>query len=266
MLTKLFKYEIKSTARQFLSVYLILIGLSVILKTFNELSEKLEIMILPSALFMFLYVVTVIGMFIVTVITVIQRFYKNLIGDEGYLMFTLPLTVKHHILVKTVTAVFWTLTGIITALFSILIIAFYGSIFSNVSGFISTLYNSLKAEYGIDIYLFALLAGIITILVLAANYLMIFTAVSIGQLFRSHRTAASVGAYFMLYIINQILSVITVSIFSSVNKTLWIRFLNNDLSVVLALSLVFASVAAALLACFYFICSSYILKNRLNLE
>lgn len=266
MLSKLFKYEIKSTSRQFISIYLILIGLSIVLKFFNVLSDKLEIMVLPSALFMFLYVVTIIGMFVITVIIAVQRFYKNLIGDEGYLMFTLPVEVHQQIFVKTVTAVMWTLTGIIAALLSVLIVAFYGNIFTDISGYISVAYNSLKAQFGINMYLLALQIFGIAILTLAANYLMIFAAISIGQLFRSHRAIGSVGAYFALYILNQILSVICLTVFSYTNKTNWIKLLNNDLTVISSSVLIFATLAAAFLACMYFLCSTYILKKRLNLE
>ena len=35
----------------------------------------------------------------------IQRFSKNLLGDEGYLMFTLPASVSQHITAKLVVAV-----------------------------------------------------------------------------------------------------------------------------------------------------------------
>lgn len=266
MLGKLFKYEIKSTSRQFLSIYSILIGLSVILKLFNVLSDKLEIMVLPSALFMFLYVVTIIGMFVITVIIAVQRFYKNLIGDEGYLMFTLPVEVHQQIFVKMVTAVMWTLTGIIAALLSVLIVAFYGNIFTDISGYISIAYNSFKAQFGINMYLFALQIAGISTLALTANYLMIFAAISIGQLFRSHRAIGSVGAYFALYILNQILSVICLTVFSYTNKTIWNQLLNNDLSVISSWLLIFTALAAAFLACLYFLCSTYILKKRLNLE
>ena len=35
--------------------------------------------------------------FVLTLIIQIQRFSKNLLGDEGYLMFTLPASVSQHI-------------------------------------------------------------------------------------------------------------------------------------------------------------------------
>lgn len=266
MLGKLFKYEIKSTARQFLSIFSILIGLSFILKLFNALSTKLDIMLVPDALFMFLYVVTIIGMFIATVIIAIQRFYKNLIGDEGYLMFTLPVDVWQHVFVKTVIAVMWTLAGIIIALLSVLIVAFYGNIFKDISDFLSVAYQSFTMQFGINIYLFAAEIFGIVIIAFTSGYLMIFTAVSIGQLFRSHRVACSVGAYFGLYILNQILSVIGLTVFSHTNQTLWNQFMNNDLRVISSWLFLFIALAAMLSVFAYFICSTYILRKKLNLE
>lgn len=42
---------------------------------------------------------------VVTAVILIQRFYKNLLGSEGYLMFTLPVTVSQHLFSKTIIAV-----------------------------------------------------------------------------------------------------------------------------------------------------------------
>lgn len=266
MLGKLFKYEIKSTARQFLSIFTVLIGLSFILKLFNTLSTKLNIMLVPDALFMFLYVVTIIGMFIATVIIAIERFYKNLIGDEGYLMFTLPVDVWQHVFVKIVIAVMWTLAGIIVALLSVFIIAFYGNIFKDISDFLSVAYQSFNMQFGVNLYLFAAEIFGICIIGFTSGYLMIFAAVSLGHLFRSHRVACSVGAYFALYILNQILTVIVMTVFSHTNKILWNQFANNDLRVISSWLFLYIAFAGIVSAAAYFICSTYILQKKLNLE
>ncbi len=266
MLNKLFKYELKSTVRLFLPVYSIIIAFSVILKLFRELSEKLNIRIIPDALSLSLYVIMVIGMFVFTTVVSIRRFYINLIGDEGYLMLTLPAEMSHHILVKTAISVMWTLFSVITALLSVMIIAFYGNILNDISLFLSNAYDSMKMQFNINIYLLALQTLGNVILTLAANYLMIYFALSIGQLFRSNRVLSSIGAYFVLYIINQILTVIFLAVVSTVNKTFWSRILNNDLLAISSRILIIQAAASSVLICLYFISSTYILKNRLNLE
>ena len=52
-----------------------------------------------------LYMGVMMAAFVVTAVILIQRFYKNLLGSEGYLMFTLPVTVTQHLLSKTIIAV-----------------------------------------------------------------------------------------------------------------------------------------------------------------
>jgi hypothetical protein len=266
MLGKLFKYEIKSTSRIFLTLYFIIIGVSAVSKLFNVLSEKLDIMLMPSAFLMSLYIVTVIGMFIATVIIMVRRFYTNLTGDEGYLMFTLPVDVWKHVFVKTVTAVIWTLTGIAAALVSIFIVAFYREMFGDIYTLLSTVYESFKMQYEMNIYLFAVKIAVIAVLSCAAGYLMIFTAISFGQLFHSHRAVYSVAIYFALYTLNQILSVISFAVISAADKTLWNRFLNNDLKAIGSWLLLYTGIGVVFMICVYFFCSTYLLKNKLNLE
>jgi hypothetical protein len=58
-----------------------------------------------------------------TLIVLIQRFYKNLLGDEGYLMFTLPVQSWSHILSKLAVSMLWTVVSGGVALCSILFIS-----------------------------------------------------------------------------------------------------------------------------------------------
>ena len=44
-----------------------------------------------------MYGMVIIAAFVITLIVIIQRFYKNLLTDEGYLMFTLPVKAHSHI-------------------------------------------------------------------------------------------------------------------------------------------------------------------------
>jgi hypothetical protein len=147
----------------------------------------------------------------------------------------------------------WTLAGIIVALLSVFIVAFYGNIFKDISDFLSVAYPSVKMQFGINIYLVAAEILGIFIITFTSGYLMIFTAVSIGQLFRSHRVAYSVGAYFALYILNQILATICLSVLSFTNKTLWSQFANNDLRVISSWLFLFIAIAAMFSVAAYFI-------------
>ena len=88
MLGKLLKYEFRATGRLFLPLY----GALVIFALINALLLSFrEIPQLPAVLAMLVNILLAIAVFVVTFIVMIQRFYKNLLSDEGYLMFTKKL-------------------------------------------------------------------------------------------------------------------------------------------------------------------------------
>ncbi|NMA55206.1 MAG: hypothetical protein GX952_04665, partial [Firmicutes bacterium] len=88
MLRKLLKYEIKATARVFLPLYLILFTMAIVNKLIS-LIFPLGIET-PKVVGMAIYSAILVGMFVATFVMILQRFYKNLLANEGYLMFTLP--------------------------------------------------------------------------------------------------------------------------------------------------------------------------------
>ena len=93
MLGKLIKYEFKGTARLYLPFFALLVLLTVVNRFSLQFSvSHSEIMEIPSVLAMMLYIVAVIAIFVIAMVATVQRFYKNFMTDEGYLMFTLPVS------------------------------------------------------------------------------------------------------------------------------------------------------------------------------
>ena len=68
------------------------------------------------ALFAVLAAFALLAMLAVIVIVAVQRFYKNLLGDEGYLMFTLPATPGQQIFSKLLVSLVWSLMGIVVVI------------------------------------------------------------------------------------------------------------------------------------------------------
>ena len=108
MLGKLLKYELKATSRVFVPLYIAILVVSIV----NGLSLNLEIFNiqgLATIILMCLF----ISLFVITIVVTIQRFNKNLLKDEGYLMFTLPVSSKSLVLSKYLTSLIWTLISIL---------------------------------------------------------------------------------------------------------------------------------------------------------
>ena len=55
-------------------------------------------------------------------------------------------------------------------------------------------------------WLFWLLLAAMAVLLCVSNVLMVCASVSVGQLFRTHRIPAAIGAYVVFYMVQQVLS------------------------------------------------------------
>jgi hypothetical protein len=258
MLGKLLKYEFKSTARILIPLYIAMILYSGVCRGFAELSKKLDILSTPAALMYGFYVILVIAVVVVTFAVVIQRFYKNLMGDEGYLMFTLPVETYKHIITKSLTAFVWTISSVIVALISIVILIVNSEIIEEIKFLLTQLPPDMiqTTVYSLILAVFAVISGIF----------MIYTAISIGQLVSGHKMVGSIVGYFGLYVVNQIIMTIVLVIFGYANKT---TIFNDSVTVtggmVLPL-LIILSAVYLILSCVYFFVTEYIFKHKLNLE
>lgn len=203
MLGKLMKYDLRSGIRTF---SLIWIGLA-LLGAINGLtirfvldgnvqSELVSFIfgVLPMILLVALYVA--MGIFVL--VFIIDRFYKGLLGNEGYLMFTLPVTSAAHIASKTLTSMIFTLASAIVALLSgglllaVLAPPSFGDIaqaFQEMGRYLRV--NPLPAGTGWVIAEFV----VYSLIGMATAILQIYTAISIGHLAKKNRGWFALLAY-----------------------------------------------------------------------
>lgn len=110
MFFKLFKYEIKSECRAFISIYAIIFLATVTAVLGNMLNIDI-IRILGSSVFFIAFLPIIVSfIFIIN-----RRYINNLYKTEGYLMLTLP--VKPHMLLtsKIASAIFWVIATILVS-------------------------------------------------------------------------------------------------------------------------------------------------------
>ena len=119
MLGKLIGYETKAFGRIMLPLY----GATLAFALFTGLSIRFlpsdTLEGLPGALLFMLYGMLIMAIFIMTGVLSVTRFYKNLLGLEGYLMFSLPTNTASLIASKVISVLIWSALSSITALLSI---------------------------------------------------------------------------------------------------------------------------------------------------
>ncbi|MDR3073073.1 MAG: hypothetical protein LBU41_06230 [Clostridiales Family XIII bacterium] len=206
MLGKLLKLEFKSTARLFLLVYAGMIGVALLALGVRTLAESAFPGSLSSILLSaisILFVLTLGFGFIATSIAVISRFYKNMLGDEGYLMFTLPVKTSRHIISKLITSSLWSFLSILVILLSIGI-ALIGT---NVQATLKPFFAEMRAfGYNPGLYI----GGFFVILLFSCIVGMIlwYAAISIGPRVTHNRLGGTIVAYLVIYFAYQILGVL----------------------------------------------------------
>ena len=267
MLGKLMKYELKATARTLIPLYIALLAFAIINKIFigTGLSKELSgFGSIPFILSIFAYGCTMAAVFIVTFFVIIQRFYKNLLGDEGYLMNTLPVTTIANLTSKISIATFWNIVSGFVAILSIIIMAFNPDAFGKFFSEFFQGFSKGSSKFGVQIYI-VIIELIIAILVqLIKSITMIYASISIGHLFNKHRILSSFGAFVVLNLIaSAIASALGIG-FSFLN---WKNIFSQSESffpIHMILGLVILFNLVFFIA--YFIITNYILKNKLNLE
>jgi len=265
MLKKLLKYEIKATARGFLPLYLAVLIFGFINRFLNpfktvETSSSFSIQTILSMFSMFLYFALIFGIIVMTFVIMIQRFYKNLLGDEGYLMFTLPVKPWQHIISKLLVSMLWIILSFLTVICSITIIANINNFFGEISNIINIIRNQIGNAGLILILIYPLVA-------ITYSIITIYDSIALGHLFSKHKLLASFGAYIMLYTISQIVSGVFMLLYASTNFNL---FTNPAAAAPtpaqITIFAVFFICLFILLAAGNFILTNLILKKKLNLE
>ena len=217
MLKKLFRYEFGNT--WMLPVLFNVIAIALTFVTgyqFRLLRPYMQSSGVPVALRMnqtisgFLLMALILFMIASNLILVLYfyvRFYKEIYSDVGYLMHTLPVTKRELLTAHTLVGGFWALEYGIMDIFCSVWMFIMVSKFS--ISFEEALYQLRRAldmqQWGASIWgrgIFILLLTLVLLLI--SPFLQMakgFCAISLGQIFKSHRVFGSVLMYIVISIV-----------------------------------------------------------------
>jgi len=271
MLRKLMKHELRATGRIMLPMFLLVIvsaalanlSTRVLLETDNDYLNFLGMLLTT------VFVLAITAMCIVAFVLMIQRFYKSLLQDEGYVMMTLPVSVHQHLFSKLLTSLLWYIGAGVVAMLAIVILVFDINFADQVVRFFRDLVEMLpKLDMDAMNILFFALEMLLFILVGAASSCMQFyAALSAGHSFPNHKMLLSVAFYFGMQFALQLLGGALAMIVGSsgIIPPLSHIMPNSPYAATHLLMLFMLLAAAAYGAIFYFV-TTYFLTKRLNLE
>ena len=277
MLGKLIKHELRGSGRTMLPFILVSLFLAVMAGFSMRAMEQQQDYSWFHILFgivIFLFVAGLIAVCIMSVVVVINRFRQNLLGDEGYLMFTLPVSVDEHIWSKLIVSAIWfAATGLTCMLAVVLMLLCNVDLFdidwSEVGYVMGELGRMLK-EFGIlHIVGYGLELLVMFFVGCCVSCLTFYCAMAIGYSFANRKVLLSILAFFGLDIFFSMLQSSLVMLLNAIPGVE--RFMENlDLSrvnaagsvhIVLLCWILYLVIYAAVL----YIPTRLLLKKKLNL-
>ena len=264
MLTKLLKHEFRATARIMGPLYLVLLAVAL---GFNFSARLMDsgnfVLNMLAALVVMAYVVAITAVFIVAFILMLQRFYKNLLGDEGYIMFTLPASVHQQIWSKLIVSAVWFLaTGLAVVAASFILVAQQG-FWQDILWGIRQMFQGLTAYYAFNGTAFLLeLLGLIFV-ACCVLCLAFYAAMAIGHSFANHKVLCSVLSFLGLQFVMQLLSG---GLLIGTNYNRIFVLPSQDAVLAMHSAMLTLIVSTAVFGAIYYVITVFFLKKHLNLE
>ena len=272
MLIKLLKHEFRATARIMLPMYLVLLVTAVgsNLAGRRMLDGRSEVLNTLGVLIVMAFGFAICGVLLMSFVLMVQRFYKNLLQDEGYLMFTLPVSVHQHIWSKLIVSAVWFAATILAVIAASLIVAFQGGFLRERLDFLRYFFEGLqklKISEALNGTVYLAELAVLVFLSLAAFSLQFYAALAAGHSQANHKMLWSVVWFFGFQFALQF----AVSLlFISLDRLGISNFLNHDLDVTpvaaIHIGLLFMNVCVVAYGAIFYTVTAVFLKKRLNLE
>ena len=268
MLKKLYKHEFHSLFRNLLPIWAALIGFAALSRLTFLMDFDNNVLNTVRVLSVTAYVLGIFAVFIVGLVIVVMRFYKNLLTHEGYLTFTLPFTPTQHIVCKLVCGAVVMIIDFVIVICSLLILGAGTEVLGEILGAIKLALTELPEYFSAG--QIALISSEIFLLMLLApiqSLLMFYAAMALGQQFKNKVGGAAIS-YICLYAAVQIITsliMIPVSFATAGSMDEFDNLINNSV-MYLGIFLLFMIVLSAVLSVVYFIITRHFLTKKLNLE
>ena len=274
MLRKLMKHEFRATGRIMLPLFLILLVTAVganfsVRGMLDTGSRFLNVL---GALLVMAFVIAIMGVCVMSMVVMVQRFYKNLLQDEGYVMMTLPVSVHQHIWSKLIVSAVWFALTLVVVCLACLIMAFDVELVQQIAaGFrelFQEIYRNLSTYYAINGTAIVAEFLVLCFVGCCAMCLQFYAALAIGHSFPNHKMAWSVLSFFAIQFIMQFLGGMGIMLLDES----WFHHLllgwTDNISAMAAthLGMIAMILGEVVVGAIFYVLTTWFLKKRLNLE
>lgn len=249
MFSKLLKYELKFVGKWYfaLNTGLLLIAalLGFVIKSLDTNPQSMN-EIIPFFLFLILGAL-IASTWLATITIIVKRFYSHIFGREGYLTLTLPVSIHQIIISKLLVSVLWSIFNTLVILISIGLLFLPSVGIKETLIFLPSINDVLPFNNLLLLIFYTFMSNI-------SGNLLIYFALSIGQLFSDHRILMSFVAYFSI--------IIALILFTT---PLLEKFMPYD-DLFSTPFFIYYILAFVIESSIFYFGTAYIIKNKLNLQ
>ncbi len=226
MLMKLLKYDMRSIGRTMWPVLGALLILSVLIGLNNPYTFFIDVdpgVNVPKMIpfLIILFVATFFASMGMVIYMIVQRFNQNLLGKQGYLMFSLPVSTMTHIFEKILLSLIWSFLWLFGIGLSFCIITLLGMQGISLEEFLRQCMNALaRSGWSVKDFVAFFRELLSVSLLITTLTSVIYAAIAVGHLSSSHRFITSVIAFVMLLVIMGTISN-AVNLHSGIESTEW---------------------------------------------
>lgn len=267
MLGRLIKHELFATGRIMLPV----LGAVCVGSVVGHFAMKLMDSGLPVALEIFLglliaaFYLALVTACVMPFVVTVRRFRVNVLGDEGYLTMTLPVSVHSVIVSKLIVSLMWSAVTVAAVAVSMLLMA-TGVEFIHTIGEVAGAFYGLSgsAEY-MDVSVMVWELAGVGLIGAVSGVLSFYAAMSVGYGAANHKAMLSVLVYFGLGMVMGYLNGTLMNIGLSILR-ITSTAVDQSFMPQWTLMMVLAAVGNIISAAIYYTITVLNLKYRLNLE
>ena len=265
MLRKLLKHELRATGRIMLPLYLILILAAVCANFSMRVLEhsSLRLLNVISGVLIAVFFIALIGVGVMSLVLMIQRFWKNLMSDEGYIMFTLPASVHQQIWSKIIASVLWFIaTGAVTVM-AFVIMSYSVGMIKVMTNWIGDIFKNITVYYALNGTALIIECIALMFVSLASFCLQFYAAMALGHSLSSHKILLSVVFFVAIQLVLQISG-----IYLLVSMPAFGLQLPNGFSPMQSTHLLMGAfiTGSVVIGAVFYVITTAVLKKRLNLE
>ncbi len=205
MILKLLKYDFRSMWKTFRLIWAAVLGLALVnrfLMPWQTGGDKFWLEEANSELLNLMpvfFTSACVAMCVASLVYVLNRFGKGLLGDEGYLMHTLPVASWQLVLSKLLAALALVVANCLIGVLAVLVLIPFRwrDLFSRALW--DALLGGLSRHPDTLLYLLEMFLVVMAFFTLAVT--AVYLSIAVGHLFSRRRALVSVGVYILLQVL-----------------------------------------------------------------